>query len=107
MAFPVIVFDSDKIIIFAKVFIKGIYLGKLTENVLYDSEASGENMCLKNISISWKSSFLYCFSFQFSLFIGHLECVNIWVPFCGILKEKFDWVTIKPVLRKTKVGCSI
>ena len=38
----------------------------------------------------WKSSFLYCFSFQFSVFIEHLECVNM----------KFDWVTVKPVLQK-------
>ena len=35
-------------------------------------------------------------------FIGHLACVNMWVPFCGILKEKFNWVRIKPVLRKNR-----
>ena len=37
-------------------------------------------------------------------FIGHLECVNMWVSFCGILKEKFNWVRIKPVLRKNRKG---
>ena len=37
-------------------------------------------------------------------FIGHLECVNIWVSFCSILKEKFNWVRIKPVLRKNRKG---
>ena len=28
----------------------------------------------------------------------------MWVPFCNVLKEKFDWVTIKLVLRKSKSG---
>ena len=36
-------------------------------------------------------------------FVGHLECVNMWV-FCGILKEKFNWIRIKPVLQKNRKG---
>ena len=28
----------------------------------------------------------------------------MWVPFCGILKEKFDWVKINLYLEKNKSG---